>query len=142
MSCCTWSGRRSSLLQLTMLPALEKSLSLLVWVAGIERYLRATETRDGYRCFPRHLHHAKGSSVRAMRGVFRYSVHSVAYSWPGFWSMSALRVEKTSHRVSPEESPRPLLVPAASSLGSSTDALSSTAFVRSVRAHLFSASPV
>ncbi|KAM7281739.1 hypothetical protein ISCGN_005853 [Ixodes scapularis] len=125
-----------------MLPALEKSLSLLVWVAGIERYLRATRTRDGYRCLPLHLHHAKVSSVRARRGVFRYSIASVANSWPGFWCVSELRLVKTSHRVSPNESPMPPLVSAAASLGSSTDALSSTAFVRSVRAHFFSASPV
>lgn len=69
-------------MQLTMLPALKKSLSLLVSVAGIERYLQATETRDGYRCFPRHLHHAKGSSVRAMRGLQVLStLGSVFMAW-------------------------------------------------------------
>lgn len=120
-----------------MAPALENNLSLVVCVAGIDRYLRATLTRDGYRWFPFDFHQTRGSSVRARRGLFKYSAASSAPCWPVLRHAAELRLEKTPHTESSGKYPRPVLVPAVSSWRSFFDMLSSTAFDRRLRAHFF-----
>lgn len=133
---------RSSLLLFTMHPALENSLSLLVCLAGIKRYLWATLTRDGYRSLPLPFHHANGSSVRARRGVFNHPADSTSISWSVLWPASELKLEKILYRESPDESSRSALVPAVALFCLSVDILSSTAFVKTARAHFFAPSPV